>query len=75
MGECRQCRFWEIFPADDADYGFCRRYAPRPLSLPVPAAIDLQKRDLTFLLGCQVVWPQTSRDDSCGEYAPEITGG
>ena len=51
---CEFCRYW-LHLADD--YGFCRRYAPKPMTI-----VDAEKDFAT------VVWPYVAEYDYCGEY-------
>jgi hypothetical protein len=58
---CEKCKFWKH---DDKipSTGFCRRYAPRPISThPVdgPDFVD-------------AVWPRTKDMDLCGEWQTKI---
>jgi len=41
------------------DWGYCKRHAPAPASVPVE-----QARGKTYV----AVWPETQADDLCGEF-------
>lgn len=66
---CESCRFWpakrETYgtyglhgPSTDGSVSDCRRHSPR----------DVQ--DATPRYAANAVWPQTRREDWCGEYEP-----
>lgn len=58
MQTCNGCQHWtEHTEEEKINYGFCRRYAPRPT---VCAIVD----GMTY----QIIWPSTGKDDTCGEF-------
>ncbi|EFL50429.1 conserved hypothetical protein [Solidesulfovibrio fructosivorans JJ]] len=68
--KCRMCRYWKgpippehrYCPPEEmtsGDWGYCKRHAPAPASVPVE-----QARGKTYV----AVWPETLADDLCGEF-------
>ena len=56
---CLNCRFWDAWP--DAQVGYCRRYAPKPLPLVLVLDDDGSDR-------AEAMWPITDADEWCGEF-------
>ena len=56
---CDNCAYWNsaMAAAEDDNYGWCVRYAPRPTVM--------AERDLGNVLA---VWPITGGVDCCGEF-------
>ena len=57
---CEDCAYWKKIPRNDDGFGWCRRYAPRPITYiltdeNVHEAYDVQ-------------WPMVDSWGFCGEY-------
>ncbi len=83
MKGCRTCSNWQatedfldrIDPAtkdQKVQLGFCRRYAPRPVTAESDAGTsrDDSGRDGPEI-GCH--WPKVGSDDWCGEWDPKFS--
>ena len=68
--KCRMCRYWKgpippehrYCPPEEmqgGEWGYCKRNAPAPASVPVE-----QARGKTYI----AVWPETLADDLCGDF-------
>lgn len=57
-GNCKDCEYWGSGHADGM--GTCRRRAPTPMGFSVQYNAPVES----------AYWPQTNRDDWCGEYRP-----
>jgi hypothetical protein len=55
---CENCRFFALDHKETS--GDCRRYAPKPMSF----------ADTEDFHTVDIVWPQMSLDDWCGEFQP-----
>ena len=63
MDPCQHCKFWSNnHPVKG--YGYCRRYAPRPVSKEDACA--------TEVMGVIVGWPVTYEDEGCGEFKLDV---
>lgn len=63
---CYCCKFWKaISGATWFGFGFCRRYAPRPVSL---GGLSDVSYDPEHIMG---EWPKTAGEDYCGEFEHE----
>lgn len=56
---CKRCIYWEEH-GDNPSFGFCKRYAPNPTTMPVNGIVEFQ-----------IIWPSTGKDDWCGEHKSE----
>lgn len=61
VAACASCQFWEHHH-EDLLAGDCRRRAPRLAGMAAPHG------NATYQEPRAAMWPETMRDDWCGEY-------
>jgi hypothetical protein len=68
---CERCKFWDAEEPDDPDnrLGYCNRFPP-PLTLSVALRMTHEQVLADPQAAYTGVWPETERNDWCGEFAP-----
>jgi hypothetical protein len=61
--KCENCKFYE--EAEDIEFGYCRRYAPKPLICSANAD------ETEWEAHRYVKWPDVHCDYWCGEFKPK----
>lgn len=73
---CGNCRFW-VTDGDEAGFGFCHRYAPRPLVVMADRRDKVEeflhknpKRLGIEMRAVDIEWPEINENEFCGEHEP-----
>lgn len=65
---CATCRYWH---RDEPQYvfGMCRRWPPRAgLTVHAGKAHSYDRIEVTMQTSCVPEWPNTGKEDGCGEH-------
>jgi hypothetical protein len=65
MENCKGCRFWLNWDAEETNLGECHRFPPRMATVPRSGA---ESTYMATLRPADGGWPLTYPDDWCGEF-------